>query len=163
MSINWRTAWHGQDIVVYREEEEVDRIHAPSIERVVFVYRSPGETLGDLRYALVQLPDEVAVLPLETGFAGRVNFERQAFWTERANVFWALDSKAPVSFKHPVGRWWLRLGGPVYSRMPRQDIVAAIDSWPLEGPQTWEQRKWALIAKRRPFANLRPVAAANRH
>ena len=66
----WRTAWHGQDIVVFREEEVVDRIHTPDIERVVFVYRTPGETLSDLRYALVQLPDAVAILPLETGFAG---------------------------------------------------------------------------------------------
>jgi hypothetical protein len=153
----WRTAWHGQDIVVFREDEVVDRIHTPDIERVVFVYRTPGETLSDLRYALVQLPDAVAILPLETGFAGRVNFERQAFWSQQACVYWALDSKAPLAFKHPAGRWWLRLGGPTYARMPRQDVVAAIDTWPLEGPQTWEERKRERIAKNRPFADLRPM------
>ncbi len=160
MNITWRTAWQGQDIVVYREEDEVDRLHAPSIERIIFVYRSPGETLSDLRYSLVQLPEAVAILPLETGFSGRVNFERQAFWSERANVYWALDNKAPLALKHPAGRWWLRLGGPTYSRMPRQEVVTAIDNWPLEGPQTWEQRKWAHIAKNRPFADLRPITSA---
>ncbi|MFY7940632.1 MAG: hypothetical protein ACOVOX_06945, partial [Burkholderiaceae bacterium] len=53
--------------------------------------------------------------------------------------------------------WWLRLGGPTYARMPRQDVVAAIDTWPLEGPQTWEERKRECIARRRPFADLRPM------
>jgi hypothetical protein len=41
--------------------------------------------------------------------------------------------------------------------MPRQDVVAAIDTWPLEGPQTWEERKREQIARNRPFADLRPI------
>jgi hypothetical protein len=41
--------------------------------------------------------------------------------------------------------------------MPRQDLVAAVDTWPLEGPQTWEERKRERTAKRRPFADLRPM------
>ena len=84
--ICWRTAWHGQGIVVFRDDEVVVRIHTPDIERVVFVYRTPSETLSDPRYALVQRPGAVAILPLETGFAGRVNFERQAFWVQQACV-----------------------------------------------------------------------------
>jgi hypothetical protein len=31
MKSSWRTAWQGQDIVVYRNEAEVDRLHAPDI------------------------------------------------------------------------------------------------------------------------------------
>ena len=42
MSNTWRTAWQGQDIVVFRDETEVDRVSAPDIERVVFVYSGSG-------------------------------------------------------------------------------------------------------------------------
>jgi len=27
-----------------------------------------------------------------------------------------------------------------------------IERWPLQGPQTWEQRKWRRIERSRPFA-----------
>jgi hypothetical protein len=164
MNITWRTAWQGQDIVVYREkagtEEELDRLHAPSIERVIFVYRSTGETLSDICYALVQLPDELVVFPLETGFAGRVHFERQAFWAEKANVYWAIDNTAPLPLKSLAGRWWWRPKGPSYSRMSSKAMLAALENWPVEGPQTWEQRKWASIAKNQPFANFGPIVTA---
>src|SRR5205085_11617510 len=44
MSNTWRTAWQGQDIVIYRDETEVDRVTAGDIERVVFVYTGTGES-----------------------------------------------------------------------------------------------------------------------
>ena len=37
-------------------------------------------------------------------------------------------------------------------RLPRSELAATIDKWPMEGPQTWEQRKWSTIARNRPFA-----------
>ena len=79
MRTTWRTAWQGQDIVVYREDQEVDRVNALGIERVVFVHRESGDSPGDLQYAIVELAEECLVFPDYTGFAGRVNFERQAF------------------------------------------------------------------------------------
>lgn len=164
MKATWRTAWQGQDIVVYRahgnSEEEIDRLHAPSIERVIFVYRSAGERLSDIRFALAQLPDEVVLLPLETGFAGRVHFERQAFWAEKANIYWAADKQAPLPLKPNNGRWWSRLWGLSYGRLPRQSVIQTIDTWSMEGPQTWEQRKWACISKNQPFASFRPTVTA---
>ena len=37
MTHSWRTAWQVQDIIVYRDDVEVDRMPASSIDRVVFV------------------------------------------------------------------------------------------------------------------------------
>lgn len=96
MRTTWRTAWQGQDIVVYREDQEVDRVSALEIERVVFVHRESGDSPGDLQYAIVELAEECLVFPDYTGFAGRVNFERQAFWAERGCVFWVGDSHASL-------------------------------------------------------------------
>jgi hypothetical protein len=28
-----------------------------------------------------------------------------------------------------------------------------VDGWALQGPQTWEQRKWRRIERNRPFAS----------
>ena len=39
-------------------------------------------------------------------------------------------------------------------RVPRAEVSGAIDQWPLEGPQTWEQRKWDRIQKSRMLAPL---------
>lgn len=152
MRTPWRTAWQGQDIVVYRDDEEVDRLPAPQIERVVFVHRDPGDSPGDLLYAVVETADECIVFPDYTGFAGRVNFERQAFWAERGCVYWASASRASLPLRLRRGRWFLRAGGPEYGRWPRADLGPLIERWPLEGPQTWEQRKWRRIENSRPFA-----------
>jgi hypothetical protein len=44
-------------------------------------------------------------------------------------------------------------------RVPRSEVAAAIEQWPLEGPQTWEQRKWDRIVKRRMLTPLDPQQA----
>ena len=152
MRTPWRTAWQGQEIVVFRDDEEVDRLPASRIERVVFVHRDPGDSPGDLLYAVVETLDECIVFPDFTGFAGRVNFERQAYWAERGCVFWASASQASLPLRLRRGRWFLRAGGPEYGRWPRAELASLIERWPLEGPQTWEQRKWRRIENSRPFA-----------
>lgn len=153
MSNSWRTAWHGQEIVVYRDETEVDRVHASQIQRVVFVYEGNGESPGDLLYAVVETQDDCLLFPAETGFAGRINFERVDYWAGRACVYWVHQSRAPLPMRLRRGRWWLRLStSPVFARLPRAEIAALVDHWPLEGPQTWEQRKWRRIERARPFA-----------
>lgn len=152
----WRTAWHGQDIVVYREDVEVDRIHAQDIQRVVFVHRGAGDSPGDLLYAVVETHDEALVFPDYTGFAGRVNFERQAFWAERGCVYWAGDGRAALPARLRRGRWLLGQTGPQFVRLPRAELAPLVDGWPLEGPQTWEQRKWRRIENGRPFSNSAP-------
>ena len=152
MKPTWLTAWHGQDIVVYRDDTEVDRIHAPQIQRVVFLHRGAGETPGDLEHAIVELDDDCLVFAADTGFAGRVNFERHAFWAERACVYWVSASRASLPSRLRRGRWFTLAAAPRFLRVPRAELSALLDSWPLKGPQTWEQRKWRRIEDSRPFA-----------
>ena len=149
MRSTWRTAWQGQDIVVYKDDTIVDRVGANEIRRVVFVHRNAGESPGELLYAVVELEDECLIFPDYTGFAGRVNFERQAFWAEKACVYWVRDTRASLPLRLRRGRWLLRVAGPEYARLPRAELAALIEKWPLEGPQTWEQRKWAHIGAQR--------------
>jgi hypothetical protein len=149
MKAAWRTAWQGQDIVVYRDDDEIDRLPSAQIEKVIFVHREGGDTPTDMVHALVQLAEEWVVLPPETGFAGRVHFERQAFWAQRACVYWVAEAAAPMPARLRRGRIFKR--EPLYTRAPRSEMDEAIERWPLEGPQTWEQRKWNRIEARRPF------------
>ena len=154
MKHSWRTAWQGQDIVVFRDDAEVDRLDATEIERVVLVHRGAGNTPGDLLLALVELRESTLFFAVDTGFAGRVNFERQAFWAERACVYWVNEARAPLPLRLRRGRGFLGLAGPTFTRLPREDLAGVVERWPLEGPQTWEQRKWRRIARSRPFAAL---------
>ena len=163
MSNTWRTAWQGQDIVVFRDEAEVDRVSAGDIERVVFVYSGNGESPGDLQHAVVETHEDCLIFPAETGFAGRVNFERVEYWADRACVYWVEQSRAPLPMRLRRGRWWLRLSaGPAYTRLPRAEIAPLVDHWPLEGPQTWEQRKWRRIERSRPFTRASKTDPAQR-
>jgi len=153
MSTPWHTAWQASDIVVFRNDAEVDRIPASQIERVIFVHRGAGDTPGDLVYALLETPDEHFLLPANTGFAGRVNFERLGFWSERQCVYWVPEQKASLPSRLKRGLWLLRPGTPAYARLPRAELASRIEAWPLVGPLTGEQRKWMRIALSRPFAN----------
>jgi hypothetical protein len=156
MAARWHTLWQGQDIVVFRDDAEVHRIAADAIERVVLVQRDGGELPTDLVFTVVLVGDDALLFPAETGFAGRVNFERQAFWTQRACVYWAPYPRATLPSSVLRARWWQQLRGltlsPGFVRAPRTDLIAAIDSWPLSGPQTWEQRKWQHIGRRQLFS-----------
>jgi hypothetical protein len=160
MDTNWRTAWQGQDIVVWRNEVEFDRLHAPLIDLVVLVHRDAGMTPGDLVLAVVDLGEDCIVFPTASGFAGRVNFERQSFWRDKACVFWVAESAAPLPAPLRRSRWW-PLGAPLgVTRRPRAELESLREGWPLEGPQTWEQRKWLRIERARPFTAARlPLAA----
>jgi len=157
MRTTWNTAWQGPDLVVFRDEAEVDRFPAALIERVIFVHRGNGDTPGDLLFALVELPEEYILLPAETGFAGRVNFERLSFWSEKQCVYWVAEAKASLPTRLRRSLWLLRPGAPSYTRMPRSELASRVEQWPLVGPQTWEQRKWMRIALSRPFAGMNGV------
>jgi hypothetical protein len=150
MRVSWRTAWQAQDIVVYRDDVEVDRVPAASIERVVLVHRGSGDSPGDLMFAVVELADDCLLFPADTGFAGRVNFERQAFWAERGCIYWASDANASLPMRLRRGLFGLR--APEFTRLPRAELAPLVDGWALQGPQTWEQRKWRRIERNRPFA-----------
>jgi len=154
MKTTWHTAWQGQDIVVYRDELEVDRLHAPDIERVLLVHRGSGDSPSDLVRVVVALGADLLVFPADTGFAGRVNFERQAFWAERRCVYWINEARAPLppALRSRRSRWLPGFAAPSFMRVPSADLMPLIEHWPVQGPQTWEQRQWRRIERNRPFA-----------
>jgi len=146
------TAWHGADMVVTRSGIEIDRVATQDIERVILVCRRGGATPGDLAYAIIETPSDHLLLPASSGIAGRVHFERQAMWTDKACIYWVDESSAKLPRRVRPGFWLLRSKVPVYQRLSRGQLDPAIGEWPLEGPQTWEQRKWQRIVRSRPLA-----------
>ena len=155
MRTRLHTAWLGTDLVVTREDgQEADRVAASEIERVVLVCKGAGESPGDLVYAVIETATDAVIVPADSGIAGRVHFERQAFWSERNCIYWVGEGQAALPRRLRSGLWMLRRSRPGYMRVPRAEVAAAIDQWPLEGPQTWEQRKWDRIVKRRMLTPL---------
>jgi hypothetical protein len=156
-----QTVWQAMELIVKRDGREIDRLAASDIERVIIVYRDRGATPGDLAYAVVQTREHDLLFPPETGIAGRVHFERQSFWRQRRCVYWAPLAKAALPSRWCQGLWILRRRKPGFVRVPRAELDAVIAGWPLEGPQTWDERKWARIEQLRPFAALRVVPTPN--
>ena len=159
-SSQWHTEWQGPNLVVERDDVEIDRIHVPDVRRVIIVYQGDGASPSDVSYAIVELADEHVVFPAESGIAGRVNFERQAFWAERGCIWWVSEAKAGVPPRLRRSAWRFGRSRPGYMRLPKAELGSLIDSWPLEGPQTWEERKWQRIERSRPFATVERVCSA---
>jgi hypothetical protein len=156
-----QTVWQGMDLVVKCDDQEVDRLHAADIQRVIIVYRDSGSTPGDLAYVLVQTREHDLLFPPESGIAGRVHFERLPFWNQRRCVYWAPLASAPLPRRLCSGLWVLRQHKPGFVRLPCTELRDLIGRWPLEGPQTWDERKWERIARLHPFAALRIVPTPN--
>ena len=73
MKTTWRTLWQQNDIVVYRDEVEVDRLPAERIVRVYLVYRDRGDTPNDIAQTVVELDGDegFALFEPETGRLAR--------------------------------------------------------------------------------------------
>jgi hypothetical protein len=140
------TRWDGTDLLVLRNEQEIGRIPSREIHRVILVCRG-GDSPSNLRFAIVETTSEHILLPATSGIAGRVHFERQSFWLQRPCVYWVDETRAPLPRRLLPGVWLLRRQQPAYMRMPHDQLSSVIDQWPLEGPQSWEQRKWARIMR----------------
>jgi hypothetical protein len=139
------TRWEGSEILVLSDDAVVDRIACADIRRVILAC-DRGDTPSDLSFAVIDVGAEHVILPAESGIAGRVHFERQAFWTQLAGVYWVSAAHAVLPHRVRPGLWLLRRHRPGYLRMPSVELAPLVERWPLEGPQTWEQRKWARIA-----------------
>lgn len=142
------TRWEGDELLVLDGDHVIDRLGVHEIRRVILVCDG-SDSPSDLAFAVVETATDHLVFPPESGITGRVHFERQAFWAQRNCVYWARAARAPLPRQLLGGVWPLRRHKPGYQRLPGSELAAAIDSWPLEGPQTWEQRKWARIAANR--------------
>jgi hypothetical protein len=150
------TRWDGTDIAVLCGRAVVDRIAADAIRRVILVCDG-GDTPSELVFALIETAAEHVLLPAASGIAGPVYFERQPYWTGRSCIYWVTGRHAPLP-RHLGGGgvWLLRRERPGLLRLPAAELSALIEQWPLQGPQTWEQRKWARIGAKRPLVGLRP-------
>jgi hypothetical protein len=161
MKTTWRTLWQQHDIVVYRDEIEVDRLPADNIARVYFVYRGHGDTPGDIAQSVVELADGAgyAVFEPHTGFAGRVNFERHAFWAERRCVYWVAGPVAALPWRLRFGMFRGDAATRAFRRLAHDELAGCIERWQLEGPQSWEERKSRRLERSRPFGYAHGVHA----
>ncbi|MEO7056401.1 MAG: hypothetical protein ABI281_14285 [Caldimonas sp.] len=155
MKTTWRTLWQQRDIVVYRDEVEVDRVAADDIVRVCLVYRGRGDYPGEVTQSVVELSGDAGFVLFEsnTGFAGRVNFERQSFWVERACVHWVSAAHALLPWRLRFGAWRGDGSSHAFRRLSRDELAGHVDRWPLEGPETWEERKARRIERSRLFGH----------
>ncbi|MDQ6680529.1 MAG: hypothetical protein M3Y67_06140 [Pseudomonadota bacterium] len=152
MKVLWNTRWQGQDIAVFRNDVEVDRVDTRQIERVFLLHRGSGDTPGDVTQVLVEQVDDCLLFSAETGFASRVNFERQAFWAERNCVHWVSHNRAPLPLRLRTGNGLFRLSPPAFARVPKAEVAALMARWPVQGPQTWEERKRCRIERAQAFS-----------
>jgi hypothetical protein len=141
---DYSTRWEGDAIVLRDGDSPIDRIAAHEIHRVILV-NDGGDTPSNLHFAVIETAAEHVLLPAETGIAGRVHFERQAFWQQRPCVYWVDAARAPLPRHLRSGLWLLRRHRPHCTRLPIAELAPVIARWPLEGPQSWEERKWARI------------------
>lgn len=141
------TRWEGADLLVLRNEREIDRIASRDIHRVILVCHG-GDAPSNLRFAVVETLTDHIILPAASGVAGRVYFERQGFWAQRPCVYWIDDARAALPRRLLPGVWLLRRQQPGYMRLPHAELATVIERWPLDGPHSWEQRKWARIVRK---------------
>lgn len=147
------TRWEGLDLVLRRNGETVDCISAADIQRVILVCHG-GDTPADLEFAVIETATDHVLLPSDSGIAGRVYFERQPYWTERCCIYWVTGQHRPLPRHLCPGIWLLRRHRPAFMRLPASELAPLIEQWPMQGPQTWEQRKWAQIASKHHLAAL---------
>lgn len=143
----WRTCWQQHDIVVLCDDHEVDRVAGDRISAVHFLCRGPGETPGDIEQIAIRLADGAWILAgAETGVAGRVNFERDAFWAAKACVRWITGAKAALPMRLRLGQRaqpWRRLEAGALDETAR--------AWDTVPTETWAERKRRRIDRGRPF------------
>ncbi len=161
MKSTWRTLWQQNDIVVFRDEIAVDRLPADRIERVCLLYSGNGDSPGDIVQSVVQMAGDegFALFDAHTGFAGRVNFERQAFWREKACVYWVPVAGAAFPWRLRLGAWRGEGKGQAFRRLASDEMAGSIGNWRLEGPQTWDERKNGRISRTRPFGHSHSARA----
>jgi hypothetical protein len=159
---HWHTRWHHETIVVSHNDDDIDRIDAAALQRVLLVCPQGGVAPGDLDLVVFELPDAHVLVRAECGIAGRIHFERQAFWTRHPVVHWLARADAPLPARLSRGVWPWR-GLPHWQRLPRGDLDATLATWPVGPAQSWEERKWQLIRQAHPLAmGATPLAGQRR-
>jgi len=129
----------------------VDRLRAGDIERVTLVHTGEGESPGEVRSALFEMAGRAALLSAASGIAGRVLFERQAFWSQRNCIYWINERRVSWPPIRRESRWPFGRGAPQYRQLSPAAVTSLLERSHVTGPHTWDQRKRHRIERRRPF------------
>lgn len=146
------TCWWTDEIVVTQGGKLIDRLRAGDIERVTLVHAGDGESPGEVRAALFEMADRTVVLGAASGIAGRVLFERQAYWSQRNCIYWVGERR--VAWPSVLGepRWPLvRARVPQHRTLMPAAAASLFERAEVTGPHTWDERKRHRIERRRPF------------
>jgi hypothetical protein len=159
---NLRSSWQGDEIVITRGDELIDHLGADEIERVTLVHAATGDSPGEVRAAVFELPDRVVLLGAESGIAGRVLFERQAYWSQRNCIFWVSERCVAWPEIHGESRWLFARSVPQHRQLTAAAARALFERADATGPHTWDQRKQVRIERRRLFPGRMAVATQAR-
>lgn len=158
-----KTCWRGDEIVVTQGGQPIDRLRAGRIDRVMLVHAGDGESPSEVRVALFHTAGRAVLLGAESGIAGRVLFERQAYWTQRRCIYWVAERSVDWTSIFGAPRWpFARLHLPQHCTLTSTAVATLLDRAVPSGPHTWDQRKQLRIDRRRPFRG-RAIAATPVH
>ena len=146
-----RTSWQADEIVVTRGDEWIDHLRADEIGRVTLVHAAKGESPVDVRAAIFEMPDRAVLLGAASGIAGRVLFERQAFWAQRNCIYWVNERCVAWPEIQGETRWPFARHMPQHRPLTLAAAIALHEHAELTGPHTWDQRKQYRIERRRLF------------
>lgn len=146
-----RTGWQADEIAVTRGGESVDRLRADDIERVTLVHIGAGESPIEVHAAIFELPDRVVVLGAQCGIAGRVLFERQAYWAQRHCIYWVSHRRVAWPETEADSRWLFARQAPPHLQLTPAVAKTLFQRSDATGPHTWDQRKQYRFERQRPF------------
>ena len=146
-----RTCWQAEGIVVTRGDELIDRLPADDIERVTLVHIGAGESPIEVHAAIFDLPERVVVLGAQCGIAGRVLFERQAYWSQRNCIYWVNNRLVAWPAIEGESRWSFARQLPPYQQLTPAQAGALFERSAVTGPHTWDRRKQYRFERQRPF------------
>lgn len=153
------TGWQADEIVVTRAGQPVERLRASDIDRVTLVHSGEGESPGEIRAVIFETTARAVLLSADTGIAGRVLFERQAYWAQRNCIYWINERRVSWPSNRAAARWPFASRQPQHGSLAPPALAAVLNQADLTGPHTWEQRKQRRIERRRPFRGGAPAAA----
>jgi hypothetical protein len=146
-----RTCWHNDEITVSQGDELVDRLRADEIQRVTLVHIGAGESPIEVHSAIFELPERVVVVGAQCGIAGRVLFERQAYWAQRNCIYWVNNRLVSWPAVEGESRWLFARQVPPYQPLTLAQANALFQRSDVTGPQTWDQRKQYRFERQRAF------------
>jgi len=147
-----KTCWRGDEILVTQGVQLIDRLRARRIDRVTLVHAGEGESPSEVRVALFHTAGRVVLLGTQSGIAGRVLFERQAYWTQRRCIYWVAERSVDWPSIFGAACWpFARPHLPQHCTLTSTAVATLLDRAVPSGPHTWDQRKQHRIERRRPF------------